>query len=145
MKRNRLVRAASSATSSIEALHPLFQPVARLILADTNAIISPSTIRASSTFRTIQQQGEAKVGGVTNLSIGFHNFGLAMDGAVITPGGVYVTNGADWRYKVFGRIAEMHGCVWGGSWLNKDWDHVEYASGLKVSQFIVWANAHSLR
>lgn len=141
----RLVRAAASATYSLADLHPLFQPVAALILRETSAIIAPSTIRASVTFRTIEQQGDAKATGVTNLSIGYHNFGLAMDAAVITPGGVYVTNGEDWRYRVFGMVAKLHGCVWGGDWIKKDWDHVEYCNGLTVAQFMVWANAHSLR
>lgn len=129
----------------IEDLSPLFQPVARAILAESNAIITPSVIKPISTWRSIQEQSDAVSDGATDLNIGYHNYGLAMDVGVFTPGGVYIRDGRDWRYKVFGLTAKRLGCVWGGEWQDKDWAHIELSGGIRVSQYIAWLNAHSLR
>lgn len=126
-------------------LHPLFQPVAELILGETQAKLGSSTVRPLSTFRTLAEQAAAKAGGASKLSLGFHNFGLAMDIGIITPEGAYITNGADSRYKIYGEIAKAHGCTWGGDWIGfPDPAHCQMDGGLMIGEFIAWMRTHQI-
>lgn len=130
-------------SSALTDLHPLFQPVVGTILYEAGRMISPSSYRPASTYRTRAEQAALKKSGASSISVGFHNFGLAFDVAVITPGGVYVKDGADWRYRVFGVVAEMNKCVWGGRWAVPDWNHIQYAAGHGVAQYMEWIRSHS--
>lgn len=135
-------------SSLISDLDPVFQPVARAILVEAQAritAVSPgSRILPLSTWRTLAEQAADKAAGSSPLRIGYHNFGRAMDVKVLTPEGVYVTDGEDSRYAIFGQVAKEEGCVWGGDWNDKDWDHCEQAGGLTFSEFYAWLRTHPL-
>ena len=124
-------------------LHPCFRPIAQAILADAQHDISDGLIRPSVTFRSLADQAAAKAAGLSQLSIGFHQFGLAMDVVFINANGQYVSDGADPRYAAFGRAVIAHGCTWGGQWTHPDWDHCQIA-GFTVAQYMAWLDAHKV-
>lgn len=137
-----------------EDLNPFFEPVARLIVAEAQARISEgfagSIIRPAVTFRTVIAQAQARAAGKSDLSLGMHNFGLAIDVAVIGPNGDYIIDGQDRRYTLFGQVATEHGCIWGGTWVNRasgkppDYDHCEARISGTVLQYVAWLDSHRL-
>lgn len=137
----------SETSRSLEDLHPVFQPIARDILElaqNRITALSPgSIIRPATTFRSIADQAAAKAAGRSRVSVGWHNFGLALDVAVITQDGAYVSKGEDERYRIFGTSALEHGCVWGGNWQNfPDPPHAEYHPGFSLAQYMSWLDSH---
>lgn len=133
---------ASGVSMSTDDLHPLFKPIADDILSQAQAKITPlypgSTIRPDVTLRSMADQAAALAAGLTTLKLGWHQFGFAMDVAVLAANGSYVKDGEDVRYALFGRVAMDNGCVWGGSWHNPDWDHCEYHPGFTLQQYLAW-------
>jgi len=135
-------------SNRLEDLHPLFQPIAKAILQETQAEFDEhypgSTIRAADTFRLMTAQAAAVAAGLSRVAIGWHQFGLAVDGSVITREGAYVKDGADPRYRLFGLAAIRHGCIWGGTWTHPDWDHIEWHPGFTLQQYTSWLDAHKV-
>lgn len=131
-------------SSNLTDLHPLFLPIAQAILNDTNQRIGTSSVRPAVTFRTVADQAQAKANGLSRVSLGWHQFGLAMDVAVITEAGVYVADGTDDRYKVFGDCVRKNGCIWGGDWNHPDWDHCEWHPSFTLTQYLNWLDAHKV-
>lgn len=131
-------------SASLDDLHPAWQPVARAIVAATNAAYTDgSTLRPGDTFRTVSEQATKVAAGLSKVRLGWHQFGMAFDGCVFGPDGVYITNGADERYATFGRIAEQHGCIWGGAWHSfPDPSHVEWHPGFTLGQYLGWIDSH---
>lgn len=127
-------------------LHPAFQPVARAVLADAQVDVeklSPgSIVRPAVTFRETAAQLAAKAAGLSHVSIGWHQYGLAVDAAVIAPGGSYVSDGKDPRYAIVGAAAKRHGCIWGGDWHDPDWDHFEWHPGFTLAIYQAWLREH---
>jgi|SRR6266850_557489 len=133
-------------------LNPVFEPIARQVIADAQERISEqfpgSIIRPAVTFRDLSAQLEAKKMGKSDLSIGMHQFGLAMDPAIIDEKGDYVANGEDRRYTLFGQVATEHGLIWGGIWLNRpsgkppDYDHCEMRMSRTPLQLGAWLEEH---
>lgn len=131
-------------SNNLADLHPLFLPIAQSILADACDRIGPSVAKAAVTFRTVSDQQLAKANGLSQVSLGWHQFGLAMDVAIITPEGSYVSNGEDDRYRIFGEIVTAHGCIWGGNWTHPDWDHAEWHPNFTLTQYLTWLDAHKV-
>lgn len=131
-------------SASIADLQPLFQPIAMRILDDCEVTLGKGLIRPAQTFRSMADQAAAKAAGKSQVSLGWHQFGLAMDVAILTPEGKYVTDGTDGRYTTFGMVAMKHGCVWGGSWTNPDYDHCEWHPGFKLADYVQWLDAHRI-
>ena len=88
-----------------------------------------------------RSQAAARAAGLSKRLLGMHQFGCALDAAVIDEHGVYVEDGKDPRYRVFGEVAVAEGCQWGGNWPEPDWDHVQPA-GFTTDEFIAWVEAH---
>jgi len=132
-------------------LNPLFLPIALDILLESQAKItkvSPgSIIRASTTLRSMADQAMKRAAGLSSVRLGWHQVGLAMDVAVITPAGAYVRKGDDPRYSIFGEVAKSHGCIWGGDWKvhpdgtgGPDYDHCEWHPGFTLQHYLAWLN-----
>lgn len=135
-------------SNRIEDLDPVFQPIATRILLESQVRIAQvrpgSRISAASTWRTPAQQESVQATGASNLSIGYHNYGRALDVAIYDERGHYIDNGADPLYAIFGQVAKEEGCRWGGDWADQDYDHCEYTNGLTFSEFYAWLRAHPL-
>jgi len=126
-------------------LHPAFRPITLAILAESQAELTRvggGTVRASVTGRSLSEQAAAKAAGLSQVNVGWHQYGLAVDVAVITPGGSYVADGKDPRYATVGAIAKQHGCIWGGDWHHPDWDHFEWHPGFTLGQYQAWLAVH---
>ncbi len=90
-----------------------------------------STLRTYPEQQELYAQGRTKPGNVvTNAKPGYsyHNFGLALDFAVIKNGRlVWDQEHPHWREFV--RIAKEEGFAWGGDWASfKDYPHLEIAN-----------------
>lgn len=132
-------------SNRLEDLHPLFQPIAQAIIADCEMTIGKGLIRPAVTFRSMADQAAAKAAGLSKVNLGWHQMGLAMDVAVLTPEGAYVKDGEDGRYRTFGMVAVKHGCVWGGNWTNfKDYPHCEWHPNFTLTQYLAWLGAHAV-
>lgn len=131
-------------SGSIADLHPLFQPIAMKILDECEWTVGKGLIRPAVTFRSMADQAAAKAAKLSQVSLGWHQFGLAMDVAVLTPEGKYVTDGEDGRYTTFGMVAMKHGCIWGGSWTKSDPDHCEWHPNFSLSQYLAWLDSHKV-
>lgn len=132
-------------SSKIEDLHPLFRPVAASILAETQKRVGDSTVRFANTFRSLADQATALAAGKSKVSLGWHQFGLAFDVAIISPEGVYIADGQDERYTMFGQEAVKAGCVWGGNWHGfPDPAHAEFHPGFALSHYIAWLGEHKV-
>jgi hypothetical protein len=126
-----------------EDLHPLFRPVFDAVLEESRKRLGDSTLRVAETFRSPADQAAAKAAGKSRVTIGWHQFGLAFDVAIISPEGAYVTDGNDPRYALVGQVAVEHGCVWGGNWISfKDAAHVEWHPGFTLGQYMAWLDTH---
>lgn len=137
----------SGTSRSISDLHPLFQPIAREILALAQNRITAkfpgSIIKPSTTFRTLSAQATVLAAGKSTVPRGYHQYGLAMDVAIINPEGAYVTEGKDERYRIFGMAAMEHGCIWGGNWQRfPDASHCEYHPEFNLETLMSWLDEH---
>lgn len=133
----------SETSKRLEDLHPAFLPVAKAVLERAQKRVGDSVIRVAQTFRSMSDQAAAKAAGKSKVNLGWHQFGLAFDVAIITPHGTYVADGDDPRYAMVGQAAIEHGCVWGGNWVSfKDAAHVEWHPGFSLAQYVAWLDAH---
>lgn len=75
---------------------------------------------------------------VTNAQPGysFHHYGLAFDSCFQGPDPFLEKNQKGYFYwREYGRLAEAHGLVWGGSFrLIKDRPHCQYTFGLSINE-----------
>lgn len=136
-------------SSLLQDLHPIFQPIARGILDQVQERLGGtapggSTIRAAVTFRSMSDQAAAKAAGLSQVNLGWHQFGFAFDVAIIGPNGDYIADGQDARYKMFGEVAQAAGCIWGGSWAHPDWDHCQLAISMTPLEYAAWLDAHRI-
>jgi peptidoglycan L-alanyl-D-glutamate endopeptidase CwlK len=133
--------------SRINSIHESVQPLARaLIEAAAREGIS---LVVNSGFRSIAEQdrlyakGRTTKGGiVTGVKGGgsWHNFGLAFDVAMVSPGPKPPKGTRSWppgkeEWRIIGGIGESLGMKWGGSFSNL-WDpgHFEYHPGITKKQ-----------
>ena len=110
--------------NSIESLRPEVQPAARIFFHVTRDDLSIDT-RCLETRRSRERQAELLVVGKSQLKVGFHNYGLALDFGVFVKG-VYQTDDRSGLYTRCGYIAKALGWRWGGDWAKfKDFGHIE--------------------
>lgn len=100
-------------------------------------------VRISDTLRTVSEQELAFAAGLSKNKIGWHNFGLAFDFAVMDDKGVYVTDGKHPAYLAGGLLGMALNMRWGGNWDRDsalmepgegDFDHLEYHPGVTLEQ-----------
>lgn len=134
----------------IQLLHPALRDEAlRIYEAICKALSSQVFCRFTFTLRTIAEQdalfaqGRTKPGKkVTNARGGqsFHNYGLAIDVALIKGNGIewsmtedHDGDGmADWREVV--NIFKANGWEWGGDWKMRDNPHFQKTLGHSIAQ-----------
>ncbi|MGN7761273.1 M15 family metallopeptidase [Paenibacillus sp. 22594] len=140
----------SKSAARLGGLHPVLLAAANVLIQRCYARGIPIVITQG--MRTIAEQnalyalGRTKKGSiVTNAKGGnsYHNYGLAMDFALLLPDGQNVSwdmnrdgNGdklADWQEVV--QEAKKLGLEWGGDWTSfKDYSHLQMAFGLTIAQ-----------
>ena len=126
--------------SDIESLHPKFQPVARAIIEVMAERVIPTRfpfhkIKLRETLRTAERQLEVHAIGASQLRVGWHNYGLAMDVAIFDDHGVYITRGDHPAYEALACVGEAFGCVSGFRWKMKDSGHLEWHPNFTLQQY----------
>jgi len=119
----------------LEFLHASFQPVAETwlhICKDDLGI----EMRVLETLRDEDRQVELKRAGKSQVKLGWHNVGLALDFACFDEKGVYDTDNHSGLYTKCGLVAEAMGGVWGGRWRMRDYGHWEWHEGFTLQQFL---------
>ena len=131
----------------IKKLHPAAQPVFRRFIEMCEDQLG-ITLRITQGLRTIDEQDALYAKGrtepgprVTNAKGGssFHNYCLAVDLAVLEPGG-----SIDWDYNMalLKPIAASMGIEWGGDWKTiKDKPHFQWVQGHTVSGLLARVQA----
>lgn len=117
--------------TSLLVLDVRFQPIAQgwkeMVQAYALLARFPGhTMKVLETRRSLARQDEVATAGASQLRVGYHNFGLALDFAIFGEGGLYLKDGNHPAYLCAGQIAEAMGCVWGGRWKMKDSGHIEW-------------------
>jgi len=117
--------------TSLAALDIRFQPVAQAWKEMVTAYALPQRFpgfkaRVLETRRSLARQDEVAAAGASQVRVGYHNFGLALDFGIFGEGGLYLKDGLHPAYLSAGQIAEALGCVWGGRWQMRDSGHIEY-------------------
>ena len=119
----------------IESLRVEFQPVAEKFLHMTREDLGID-VRVHETLRTPARQTELSATGASDVTMGWHNVGLAFDfGCYLN--GVYQADDRAGLYAKCGLIAQALGCKWpivikSGA----DLGHVEYHPGFTLQQFL---------
>lgn len=132
-------------SNRIEDLNPIFRPIAQAILDETNERIKDGSARAIQTIRSMPDQAIAVANKKSKVKLGWHQFGLALDIGIFTETGVYVTDGDDPRYAIYGAVAKEHGCIWGGDWQNfPDPAHCEFHPKFTLPEYLVWLDINRL-
>jgi hypothetical protein len=120
----------------IESLRSEFQPIVRRWL---HAVVDDldMKVRVLETLRSPERQAEVRAAGKSQLRVGWHNVGLALDFAAFDDDGVYLKDDASGLYTRCGLVAEWMGCVWGGRWETlRDYGHIEFHPGFTLQQFL---------
>lgn len=120
---------AERASAGLAALNDLFLPIA----------FPGFVVHVSDTLRTADEQAKAHAAGLSDVTLGWHNFGLAFDFAVLDNHGVYVTDGAHPVYAFCGATWALLGCRYGIVLRSGqvDHDHVELRpGGMTLAQYI---------
>jgi len=112
---------AARASAGIAALNDLFLPIE----------FPGFVVHVSDTLRTADEQAKAHAAGLSDLTLGWHNLGLAFDFEVLNEKGVYVTDGAHPVYAFCGSVWALLGCRYGIVLRSGqiDHDHVEWRPG----------------
>jgi peptidoglycan L-alanyl-D-glutamate endopeptidase CwlK len=134
-------------STSITSLNPIVAQKADALVAQTGRIgikiLITDDYRSSEEQNVLYKQGRSEPGQVvTNVKGGasFHNYGLAVDFALVKPDGdviwdmKYDGNGngkADWMEVV--TTAKKLGFTWGGDWTSfKDYPHLQMDFGYSI-------------
>jgi peptidoglycan L-alanyl-D-glutamate endopeptidase CwlK len=134
-------------STSITSLNPIVAQKADTLVAQTGKIgikiLITDDFRSSEEQNVLYKQGRSEPGQVvTNVKGGasFHNYGLAVDFALVKPDGdviwdmKYDGNGngkADWMEVV--TTAKKLGFTWGGDWTSfKDYPHLQMDFGYSI-------------
>jgi len=110
-----------SIDTSIESLDVRFQPIAQSWQEIMTGYVVPVrfrgyVVRRLETRRTLARQSSVLADGASNLKIGWHNFGLALDFGVFAPDGTYEKDDRTGIYRAAGFVAMALGMRWGGNW-----------------------------
>ncbi|CAM3097373.1 M15 family metallopeptidase [Paenibacillus lupini] len=134
-------------STSITSLNPIVAQKADALVAQTGKIgikiLITDDYRSSEEQNVLYKQGRSEPGQVvTNVKGGasFHNYGLAVDFALVKPDGDVIwdmkydgnSNGkADWMEVV--TTAKKLGFTWGGDWTSfKDYPHLQMDFGYSI-------------
>ena len=120
----------------LEFLHASFQPVAETWLHICKDDLSIN-MRILETLRENDRQAQLKASGKSDVKIGWHSVGLALDFACFDDKGVYDTDNHTGLYTKCGLVAQALDCTWpikirSGT----DWGHIEYHPGFTLQQFL---------
>lgn len=141
----------SKSAKRLIGLHPVVRQATERLIEQSFARGVPIVIVQG--LRTIEEQNELYAQGrtkpgqrVTNAKGGysFHNFGVAIDFALLLPDGKSVSwdmkrdgnsnREADWQEVA--KIGKSLGFAWGGDWKSfKDYPHFEMTFGLTTAQY----------
>lgn len=80
----------------------------------------------------IKSQNVARGKKVTRVvgGLSWHNWGLAVDFYIATPGGMPIWDGQDPQYQILGEVAKSLGFRWGGDFRSlPDWGHIQLPQG----------------
>jgi peptidoglycan L-alanyl-D-glutamate endopeptidase CwlK len=141
----------------IQRLHPKLRVEAQLILDEVEAhLTGRASIRITQGLRTIAEQNELYAQGrtkpgkiVTNARGGssYHNYGLAVDFALIVDGGVSWDTKADWDgdkvadWMEVVKIFQKYGWEWGGNFKTmKDYPHFQKTFGYSIGDLKIKYN-----
>lgn len=141
----------------IALLHPNVREEAKAILHEVEAILTgKATIRVVQGLRTIAEQDELYAQGrtkpgkvVTNAKGGssYHNYGLAVDFALLVDGKVSWDIKSDWDGDKFSdwmevvNIFQKHGWEWGGNFKSlKDYPHFQKTYGYSIGDLRIKYN-----
>ncbi|WP_431785755.1 M15 family metallopeptidase [Paenibacillus lactis] len=145
-----LEQVKSKSAARLNGLHPVVKQAAELLIERCHArgvsIVITQGLRTIAEQNALYEQGRTKPGAiVTNAKGGhsFHNFGLAIDFALLMPDGKNVSwdmrrdgdfdHTIDWLEVV--EEAKKIGFEWGGDWKTfKDYPHFEMVFGLTCAQ-----------
>ncbi|MNP23670.1 Peptidoglycan L-alanyl-D-glutamate endopeptidase CwlK precursor [compost metagenome] len=140
----------SKSASKLVSLHPVVlaatQRLIELSYAKCIPIIITQGLRTIAEQNELYAQGRTKPGQVvTNAKGGYsyHNFGVAIDFALLLPDGKQVSwdlqrdgnsnREADWQEVA--KIGKSLGFAWGGDWVRfRDYPHFEMTFGLTTAQ-----------
>lgn len=120
---------------SLDLLHPSFRPIAVKWLEEV--LSAGLRVKVLETLRTEARQQALQAQGASQVKVGWHQVGLALDFACFDHEGKYLTNDLSGDYRRAGEIAESLGCVWGGRWKHLvDSSHLEYHPGFTLQMFL---------
>ncbi|MCE3202505.1 M15 family metallopeptidase [Paenibacillus sonchi] len=140
----------SKSAARLGGLHPVLLAAAHVLIQRCYArgipIVITQGLRTIAEQNALYAQGRTMKGPiVTNARGGssFHNYGLAMDFALLQPDGQNISwdmsrDGdedklADWQEVV--QEAKKLGLEWGGDWTSfKDYSHLQMAFGLSIQE-----------
>lgn len=124
----------------LSGLHPKFRPIAEkwLHVCDDDLGLN---IRVIETLRTPERQAQLQAKGLSQVKLGWHQYGLALDFACFGPDGAYLRDDRLGYYRKAGLVAEAFDCTWGGSWVRlKDLGHIEFHPGFTLDQYLAFLN-----
>jgi len=137
----------STVDSNIESLNPRFQPIVRawfeIVMERVIPLRFPNfKAKITETFRSLERQAEQLASGASQVKVGWHNYGLAIDFAVFDEHGVYIQNGGHPAFESFGQIALGLGAHWGIRVNGRlDAGHIEYHPGFTLEQYQAYLQA----
>ena len=99
---------------SLDSLRPEFRKRIDLLMHVVRDDLGID-LRVHETRRTAARQIAVLTGGASQLKIGKHNFGLAVDFGIYIDG-VYQKGNKSGLYTKFGLVAVALGFRWGGNW-----------------------------
>lgn len=129
------------ADKKLQNVHPVVAAKARQLI--TAAYKEGINVIITQGFRSIEEQNELYAQGrtepgkiVTNARGGdsYHNYGLAIDFALMNPDGSISWEVND-KWKRVAAIGKSLGFEWGGDWSGnlKDYPHLQYTFGLSIA------------
>jgi D-alanyl-D-alanine dipeptidase len=125
----------------IQELHPAVRPIFEAFITACEAALGVR-IRITQGWRSTEaqqhlyEQGRTRPGKIVTHAPGgssYHNYGLAVDLAVLSPDGAQV----QWDYDMatLTPMAQKYGLEWGGDWKSiKDRPHFQKSFGLTVHE-----------
>lgn len=140
-------RVADRSNQLLSGLHPSIAPLAQKLLA--MAAEQGISLVINQGFRTYAEQdalfakGRTEPGGVVTGTKGgesWHNFGLAFDVAMVSPGPKPPIGNPSWPpgkdvWSTVGALGQSIGLIWGGSFSSiADYGHFEFHPGVTKAQ-----------
>lgn len=134
--------------TSLDSLDPRFlvlaRPWAEIVTAHLLPVRFPGyTMRISETRRDAAEQAANVASGASRVKTSWHQFGLALDFAIIDPSKKYLEDDGPRIYEACGKVAEALGCEWGGRWASfRDYGHIQFRpDGMTLDHFIASLSA----